>query len=64
MNNYQHNQNQITQAAVASIAAASETPFKTAFKIYLGMALASVATFFIVISGFAVLGVIGAWLLK
>lgn len=42
MNNNQ--QNDVVMAGVKAVAAASNTPFKTAFKITMGIALAQLAT--------------------
>lgn len=56
MKNRQHDvATQAQNAATAAIAAASTTPFKTAFKITMGIALAQLATLALVITGFALL---------
>lgn len=62
MNHSQRNHDNVTQAAVTAIAAASETPFKTAFKIYMGIALASIASAAILFSAFTAVIVLGFWI--
>lgn len=51
MNNNQ--QNDIVMAGVKAVASASNTPFKTAFKITMGIALAQLATLAIFVASVA-----------
>lgn len=51
MNNNQ--QNDVVLAGVKAVAAASQTPFKTAFKVTMGIALAQLATLAIFVVGVA-----------
>lgn len=53
---HNNRQDNVTQTAVAAIAAASQTPFKTAFKIYLGIGLAQL-TMLAILGGLFVLAV-------
>lgn len=50
----QREQDSTTNAAVTAIAVASKTPFKTAFKVTMGIALAQLAVGGLVILGIAV----------
>lgn len=61
MNNSNRQENNMQTTAITAIAAASATPFKTAFKIYMGMALASIATFAIILSGLTALVAFAFW---
>lgn len=55
----QNNQDQVTQTAVAAIAAASQTPFRTAFKIYMGIGLAQLTMLaMFLLAGAVVLGIV------
>jgi hypothetical protein len=64
MNRNQQSSNDIQQAAMASIAAASQTPFLTAFKIYMGFALAGLLTMTIALTGLTSFVFLLYWLLK
>jgi threonine/homoserine/homoserine lactone efflux protein len=50
---HNNNNNEIQDAAVSALAAASKTPFKTAFKVTLGIGLARATLFLVVVSGLA-----------
>lgn len=63
MNQQQSTNNNIQNTATAAIAAASNTPFRTAFKITMGIALAQLASFVLVVLGFFTLCGIGALIL-
>ena len=61
MNRNQQQNNTVQNAAVAAVAAASNTPFKTAFKITLGIALAQLAVLgMFLVGGAVVIGTIVA----
>ena len=47
--------NDLQNAAITAIAAASKTPFRTAFKISMGIALAQITTLIFVLFSFALL---------
>jgi hypothetical protein len=57
-------QDRLQKEAITAIAVASETPFKTAFKIKLGIALAQLTSALVIFSGFTALALIAYWLLK
>lgn len=60
----QNQENNVEQAAVAAIASASATPFRTAFKITIGIALAQLMMLAIVVGGLATVGTIIYAILK
>lgn len=60
MSHQQQTTNNIQNNATAAIAAVSNTPFKTAFKITMGIALAQLTTLVLVVLGFFSLCAIGA----
>lgn len=58
MRNENSAEDTITKAAIASVAAASNTPFKTAFKISMGIAAAQFVVLGLFVGGFFALAII------
>lgn len=59
-----NNNNGLQDTAVSVLAAASKTPFRTAFKVTLGIGIARLALFFTFATGVVALAVIGKLLTK
>lgn len=53
--NENNNGHELQDTAVSALAAASKTPFKTAFRVTLGIGLARLALFFLFLTGVVIL---------